>query len=113
MTSPRTGQFIPAEIEFPDGSAGWGRLIELHPGGALLLTRPPVPDGGEIFLSFELEGSRIEKLRSRLAKRRHDPDGYLLCEIFFIEESPRSEMRSIILDMLARDRGTMNDGIKF
>lgn len=97
------GEFIPAAFELSDGrGAGWGRLLEINPEGAVLLTRVPLSRGGGMDISFELDGQKIENLRAAVRKTAVDADGYLVCGLAFLDDGQKSGVRSRLLDILRR-----------
>lgn len=99
----RSKEFIPVLIDFPDSSSGWGRLLEIHPKGATLLTRCRLTRGNVICMSFEIDGQKIEGVRAGVKACSKDEDGYLSLNLAFLDDSQVAGIRARLLDMFNRD----------
>jgi hypothetical protein len=88
----RAPAFIPVSIEFHEHEArseSWGRLLDLSPTGARLMTRTPLRGGDAVLLSFELPGGGFERLRAGVIRAARDEDGYRVCRVRFSSAAER------------------------
>ena len=79
----KSKEFIPVLIDFSDGSSGWGRLLEIHPKGATLLTM-------------------CRLARGNVMACGKDADGYLSLKLTFLDNSQTADIRGRLLDMFNR-----------
>ena len=97
-------EFLPVLIDLSDGSSGWGRLLEIHPTGAKLLTRCRLARGNVICMSFEIDGLKMEGIRAGVSQCGKDEDGYLVLKLAFLDDSQVAGIRARLLDMFNRDQ---------
>ncbi len=98
----KSKEFIPVLIDFSDGSSGWGRLLEIHPKGATLLTMCRLARGNVICMSFEIDGRKMEGVRAGVKACGKDADGYLSLKLTFLDNSQTADIRGRLLDMFNR-----------
>ncbi|MBI4248112.1 MAG: hypothetical protein A3G41_08255 [Elusimicrobia bacterium RIFCSPLOWO2_12_FULL_59_9] len=100
--SVRLNQYLPVLWTLGEGAQnGWGRLLDLSAVGARLLTRG-VLTGEEIFLSFELETEKFNKLRCRVARAEQDRDGYWVYGLEIAEDAARARLKQRLMSILSR-----------
>ncbi|MBI4057676.1 MAG: PilZ domain-containing protein [Elusimicrobia bacterium] len=87
-----------------DSEEGWGRLLGLHGSGAKLLTRMSLHPKEEIFISFLLEGTSFESVRSRVSRLEKDGDDYWVGELQFVGMKERVDLNRILTDLSMRQR---------
>lgn len=103
--SARAPVLIPAAFSFPGDAArqdGWGRLLELSPGRALLSTGTPLARGETLLLDFELAGESFRACASRVEHVEPDADGHRLAELRWTDELERRRLSLALLEALAK-----------
>ena len=96
-------QYVPALITLPEEAGdGWGRLLHLSARGLTLLTLTEVRRGGELFLTFDLGGARLERVACRVMRRETDPDGYFVYGLAILRESDAQKMKDRLMELLAK-----------
>lgn len=103
--SRRAPSLIPALLRFPAGAArqdAWGRLLELTPARAQLVTAAPLARGEALSVAFELGGEELRDLGAELVHVEPDADGHRLAELRWTDELQRRRLSLALLDALAR-----------
>ncbi|MBI4655858.1 MAG: hypothetical protein HY746_03820 [Elusimicrobia bacterium] len=99
---PRTKEFIPTVIKLSrEDLFYWGRILEIHPDSCRFLSQFEMFKDRIIALSFEINGAEIEDLRGNIQKTARDSEGYFVYEMFLTDETQKSKIRNILLDVLS------------
>lgn len=100
---PALPDLLPALVRVGSLS-GWGRLLDLTPRRARLVTRTDWEAGEEGSLEFELEGE-LHRLRARAVRSELEPDDYRVVELAFVEPGETERLEAAVLRLLARKPG--------
>lgn len=95
-------RLIPALVAFPETAArsdAWGRLLELSPVSARLLTRAVLTRRDRIFLSFDAADEHFEALPAQVSFVEADADGYYAARLDFMDEPAKRRLSKLLLEL--------------
>ena len=98
----KDSRLIPALIAFPETEArqeAWGRLLEISPVNARLLTRATLTRQTQIFLGFDVADEPFKAVPARVAYVETDADGYSVAELDFTDEPVKRRLAKLLLEL--------------
>lgn len=104
----RAAASLPARLDFApeEGRAeGWGRLVELSPAGAVLLTQTLLARRDRVRLTFAVGEEKFRELRAEVEFCSADAEGYSEAELRFLDPLERKRLARSLLEAMTRQPG--------